>query len=125
MIRRLLPALLLGSILAVCSVPAETLDAPSTRALEETLRSLGGAAAGLAQTDPRLAPIARSPELQRELYEVAGAVLSELVEQNGGDPARMSQALERAKSDPGGFAASLSPATRARLSALAAKLPKQ
>jgi hypothetical protein len=37
----------------------------------------------------------------------------------------MRDALERAKSDPEGFAASLNPATRARLAALAAKLPKQ
>ena len=124
MIRRLLPALLLGSILAVCSAPAEPLDAPSARALEETLKSLGGAAAGLAQTDPRLAPLTSSPELQRELYEVAGAVLTDLVAQNGGDPDQMSKAIERAKSNPEGFAASLSPATRARLSALAAKLPQ-
>jgi hypothetical protein len=56
---------------------------------------------------------------------VAGAVLTELAERNGGDPDRMTAAIERAKSDPEGFAAMLSPATRARLSALAAKLPKQ
>ena len=123
MIRRLLPALLLGSILAVCSAPAGPLDAPSNEALEQTIRSLGGAAAGLAHADPRLAPLASSPELTRELQEVAGAVLTELAEQHGGDPDQMQKAIARAKSDPEGFAASLSPATRARLSALAAKLP--
>ena len=126
MIRRLLPALLLGSILAVCSAPAEPLDAPAARALEQTLGTLGaGGGAAIEQTDPRLAPIARSPELTKELYDVAGAVLTELAERNGGDPDRMTAAIERAKSDPEGFAAMLSPATRARLSALAAKLPKQ
>jgi hypothetical protein len=123
---RLLPALLLGFILAVCSAPAEPLDASSGRALEQVLGSLGaGGAAAIERQDPRLAPIARSPELTRELYEVAGAVLTEIAERNGGDPERMRDALERAKSDPEGFAASLNPATRARLAALAAKLPKQ
>jgi len=126
MIRRLLPALLLGSILAVCSAPAEPLDRPSAAALEQALGSLGaGGGAAIEKADPRLAPIARSPELTKELYEVAGAVLTELAERNGGDPDRMTAAIERAKSDPEGFAAMLSPATRARLSALAAKLPKQ
>ena len=124
MIRRLVPVLLLGSILAVCSAPAEPLDAPSARALEQALGSLGGGGgAAIEQQDPRLAPIARSPELTRELYDVAGAVLTEIAEQNGGDPERMTAALTRAKSDPEGFVASLSPATRARLTALAAKLP--
>ena len=123
MVRRLIPALLLGSLLAVCSAPAEPLDAPSAAALEQAIGSLGNS--GAERQDPRLAPIARSPELTKELYDVAGAVLTELAEQNGGDPERMNEALTRAKSDPEGFAASLSPATRARLSALAAKLPKQ
>jgi hypothetical protein len=122
-IRRLLPALLLAFLLAVCSAPAEPLDDPSARALEQALGSLGaGGGSAIEQQDPRLAPIARSPELTRELYEVAGAVLTELAERSGGDPERMNEALARAKTDPEGFANSLSPATRARLSALAAKL---
>jgi len=123
MIRRLLPALLLGSVLAVCSAPAKPLDAPSARALEQALGSLGaGGGAAIEQQDPRLAPIARSPALTRELYDVAGAVLTEIAERNVGDPERMNEALARAKSDPEGFVASLSPATRARVVALAAKL---
>ena len=123
MIRRLLPALILGFVLAVCSAPSEPLDGVSAQALEQALGSLGaGGGAALEQQDPRLAPIARSPELTRELYDVAGAVLTELAERSGGDPERMNEALGRAKTDPEGFATSLSPATRARLSALAAKL---
>jgi hypothetical protein len=123
MIRRLLPVLLLGSILAVSSAPAEPLDAPNARALEQAIGSLGsGGGAAIERQDPRLAPIARSPELTQELYDVAGAVLTEIAERNGGDPERMNDALARAKSDPEGFVASLSPATRARVSALAAKL---
>jgi hypothetical protein len=68
---------------------------------------------------PRLAPIARSPELTRELYEVAGAVPDRAGGAQRRDPDRMNEALGRAKTDPQGFANSLSPATRARLSAVA------
>jgi hypothetical protein len=124
MIRRLLPVLLLGSILAVCSAPAEPLDAPSSAALGQVLGSLAGGGGGAIEAqDPRLAPIARSPELTREFYEVAGAVMTEITEKQNGDPVRMTEALTRAKADPEGFVAALSPATRARLEALAAKLP--
>ena len=122
MIRRFL-LVLLGSLLAVCSASAEPLDKLSAAALEQALGSLSvGGGAAIEQQDPRLAPIARSAELTRELYDVAGAVLTELAERNGGDPDRMSDMLARGKMDPEGFLASLSPATRARLSALAAKL---
>ena len=122
---RFLPLLALALGLAVPGAAVEPVDDASARALEQTLRSLaGGGGAALEQQDARLAPIARSPELTRELYDVAGAVLTELVERYGGDPERMSDAITRAKNDPESFAATLSPATRARLAALAAKLPE-
>lgn len=126
MIRRLLPALLLGSILAVCSAPAQELDAPSAAALTRVVAGLGTAGgAEIERQDPRLAPLARSPELTRELYEVAGVVLTEVAQRSGGDPQVMLDAVTRARTDPETFAASLSPATRARITALAAKLPAE
>ena len=98
------------------------------RAARDTSAPAAGwapAAAAIERQDPRHAPLARSPELTREFYAVAGAALKELAEESGADPARMSAALARAKSDLEAFVASLSPKTRARLSALAAKLPAQ
>lgn len=126
MLQRLLASMILGLVLTATGAAAEPLDDPSARALEQTLRSLrGGGAAAIEQQDPRLAPIARSPELTDELYDVAGAVLTELAERYDGDPERMSEALAKAKSDPEGFAAALSPATRAKLAELSAKLPAE
>ncbi len=106
---------------------AHALDDPSSRALSETLRSLGKGGSGkkAPPLDPRLAPLEQSPESMEELYAVAGAVLEELAREYDGDPEKMSQALERGKTDPEGFAKGLSPATRKRLEKLAGTLPPQ
>ena len=119
--RSALIALSLGLLVFGRSIGrAEPLDASSDAALRETLRALqGGTGTKAPGADPRLGSVGSSSEL----YEVAGEVFRELAERHGGDPAKMSAALERAKKDPEGFAASLSPSTRARLKALAAKVP--
>lgn len=120
-LRSVRAALALGLLLLGTGVAqAEPLDESSAAALRETLRSLqGGAGTKAPGADPRLGSVGSSPEL----YDVAGEVLRELAERYGGDPEKMSAALERAKNDPEGFAASLTPATRARLKALAGKAP--
>jgi hypothetical protein len=120
-LRSALATFALGLLLLGTSVGrAEPLDASSDAALRETLRALqGGAGTKAPGADPRLGSVASSSDL----YEVAGEVFRELTERHGGDPAKMSAALERAKKDPEGFAASLSPSTRARLKALADKVP--
>ena len=56
---------------------------------------------------------------------MAGQVLTELTQNSGGDAQKMLQAVERAKADPAGFAAMLSPATQQRLRELAVKLSDQ
>lgn len=66
--------------------------------------------------------LAGSDELTQEFYTVAGQVLTELVQNTGGDTQKVLQVLERAKSDPAGFAAMLSPATQQRLRDLWVKL---
>ena len=53
---------------------------------------------------------------------VDGQVLTELVHNTGGDAHKMLLAVERAKTDPAGFAAMLSPATQQRLRDLSVKL---
>lgn len=114
----------LGALLAAPTVSAGTLDRESADALSETLRSLQDApGAGGPALDPRLRALEASPALSRELYELAGRVLTELAERSGGDPQKMSDALERARKDPEGFASSLSPATRERLRALSSRVP--
>jgi len=56
---------------------------------------------------------------------VAGEVLKDLALGTGGDPNKMLQAVERAKTDPAGFAAMLSPATQQRLRDLSVKFSDQ
>lgn len=105
------------------SAAAQSMDDTSSKALGDTMRALEagpGPGQPAPKLDPRLGGIAGSPEHMKELYAVASDVFQELAAKYGGDPDRMAQALERGRSDPEGFAAQLSPATRARLKALAA-----
>jgi hypothetical protein len=110
---------------------AQPLDPTSQDALNQTLQIL-------LDPDARAAELARNPQgatvdqqvraltgsdaLTQEFYAVAAQVLGELAQNSGGDAQKMLQAVERAKSDPAGFAAMLSPATQQRLRDLAVKL---
>lgn len=62
------------------------------------------------------------PALDQEVYGVAADIVPTLDAQAGGDPARMQAILERAMSDPAGFAASLSPEQRSRIEALGQRI---
>jgi phage-related minor tail protein len=75
--------------------------------------------------DQQLRAIAGSDALTQEFYAVAGQVLTELAQNTGGDAQKMLQAVERAKTDPAGFAAMLSPATQQRLRELSVKISDQ
>jgi hypothetical protein len=114
----------LGVLLLTCVARAEGPDPTSADALAAALGSLQAEAATgkVSGLDPRLGAANESPELNRELYELAGQVFTEITQQAGGDPAAMSDALARGKSDPAALVRSLSPETQARLRALAAKL---
>jgi hypothetical protein len=78
---------------------------------------------GAAEIDRQVQSIAGSPPAFEEMCAIAAAVFTDLARSSGGDAGRMSEALERAKSDPAGFAARLSPETLQRLQALSAKIP--
>lgn len=117
-----------------CTPPlhAQGLDPASAGALSATLRMLADPAArsqvilsspGAAEIDRQVQSIAGSSQLAQEMYAVAAAVFADLVRSAGGDVARMSDALERATSDPAGFAARLSPETLQRLRELSTKIP--
>jgi hypothetical protein len=125
---------LLGVLLALAAAsPAEAqaLDPSSQDALNKTLQILldpnarAGEIAKNSQgtaVDQQVRALAGSEALTQEFYAVAGQVLTELVQSTGGDTQKMLQAVERAKTDPTGFAAMLSPATLQRLRDLSVKL---
>lgn len=120
-------------LLTLCagSLPAQALDPAAAEALAATLRMLAdpAARAGILARDPAAAAIdkqvqgmAGSSALAQEVYGIAAEVFADLARNSGGDPQRMSEALERAKSDPAGFAAMLRPETLERLRALSTRI---
>ena len=134
MIKRLGTALL-AALLLLAPLPApsvgQTLDPASAEALATTLRLLADplARGQLIATDPAAATVDRqvqsmagSAQLAQEIYGLAAEVFADLTRSSGGDPRRLGEALERAKTDPAGFAAMLRPETLERLRALSTKI---
>ena len=133
MIKRLGTALLVLALLAPSGTPpaAQALDPAAAEALAATLRMLAdpAARAEVLASDPAAAAIDRqvqgmagSPQLVQEVYGLAAEVFADLARSTGGDARRLSEALDRAKSDPAAFAAMLRPETLERLRALAIKI---
>jgi hypothetical protein len=134
MIKRVAIALFLALSLLVLPappLPAQTLDPAAAAALATTLRMLADPAVRgqILATDPTAAAIdkqvqglAGSSQLAEEVYGLAAEVFADLARSSGGDPGRLSEALDRAKTDPAGFAAMLRPETLERLRALATKI---
>ena len=126
---------LLLSLLAPC---AELLagrgpdfDPASADALATTLRMLADPATrgriiasdpSAAEIDRQVQGMAGSSALVQEVYGLAAEVFADLTRNSNGDPRAMSAALDRAKSDPAGFAAMLRPETLERLRALSIKI---
>lgn len=127
-------AILLGALLAITAASpaaAQPLDSPSQDALNKTLQILLDSNARAAElsknaqsagVDQQVRALAGSDALTQEFYALAGQVLAELAQGTGGDAQKMLQAVERAKTDPTGFAAMLSPATQQRLRDLSVRL---
>jgi hypothetical protein len=111
----------LAVLLATSAVRAEPNDDADAQALQQTLGTLRSGARAKPLDGP-LGAIDQSPETQQQFNDLAAAVFSDLAAKYGSDPDAMSEALSRGKSDPEGFASSLSPATRARLEALSRQL---
>ena len=112
-------------------VRAQALDAASREALGATLRMLqdpalrGAAISGSPQAgaaDRQLQSLGGSPQLTQELYGLAAEIFADLTRGTGGDVQRMTEALERGRTDPAGFAAMLSPATLQKLRELSVKI---
>lgn len=113
----------LAVLLATPAVRAEPKGAATDGALTETLGTLRQGVREKPLAGP-LAGIDQSPETQQAFNDLAAAVFSDLAAKYGGDPDAMAAALARGKDDPEGFAASLSPATRARLEKLAGQIDR-
>jgi hypothetical protein len=124
-------ALALATVLATSPALAQALDPETTGALDQTLRVLqdqarqGGPIPGVPASTELNRTVQGSPELTRELYDVAGQVLREITQSAGGDAGKMGQVVDRGKSDPARFMESLSPATRERIETLARKIEGQ
>ena len=134
MTRRFAALLALAVTLGATGVHAQSLDPASAAARLSTLRMLedpsarGSAIAGdpnVAAVDRQVQALAASPELQQEFYSVAAEVFNDLTRNSGGDVGKMTETLQRAKTDPAAFAALLSPSTLDRIRALAVKLSDQ
>jgi hypothetical protein len=113
---------------------AQALDPASREALAAVTRmlqdpsarqaALAGQPAGAA-AQQQLEVLTRSPVLMEEFYALAADVSADLARGTGGDVGRMGDALERGRTDPGGFAALLSSSTLERLRALSVKITDQ
>jgi hypothetical protein len=113
---------------------AQALDPTASEALATTLRMLldpaqrSAAIAGSPQAgaiDQQIRALTGSDALAQELFALAADVFQELTQASGGDPAKMTDALARGRTDSPGFAAALSPRTLERLRQLSIKISDQ
>jgi hypothetical protein len=125
----LVAAVLGGMVIGTAA--AQPLDPASQSALDKTLQILldpqarSGELAKSSQgtaVDQQVRALTGSDALTQEVYQIAGEVLKELAQSTGGDPQKMLLAVDRARTDPAGFAAMLSPATLQRLRDLSVKM---
>jgi hypothetical protein len=126
-------ALILTVAAALPSSP-QSLDPASSEALATTLRVLldptlrAAAIAGNPQAgaaDQQIRSLAGSDALAQEVFALAADVFRDLAQAAGGDATAMAQALDRGRTDPRAFAATLSPPTLERLRQLSIKISDQ
>jgi hypothetical protein len=128
------PVALVAAVLAwvmLGPAAAQPLDPASQSALDKTLQilldpqarsgELSKSSQGTA-VDQQVRALTGSDALTQEVYQIAGEVLKELAQSTGGDPQKMLLAVDRARTDPAGFAAMLSPATLQRFRDLSVKM---
>ena len=113
------------------SLDAQTLDPQTAKALAEAIRVIQDPA--LRQTaiakDPKAVEadrqaraLAGSDKTTQDFYEFAIDIFVDLMLSAGGDMKKINETLDRAKSDPAAFAATLSPRNRERLKELSTKV---
>jgi hypothetical protein len=132
LVRATAGVLVLASLLGT-TLPAraQALDPASASALAETLRILGDPSArgsavagnpGASDIDRQVQSLGGSPENSQAVYNLAGEVLADLVRSTGGDTGKLLELLQRAQTDPNGFADALSPTTLQHLRELSTKM---
>jgi hypothetical protein len=116
------------------SVAGQALDPGAADALAAALRMLldpaqrAAAVTGNQQAGPidqQIRSLAGSDALMQEFYALAADVLTELTQATGGDPLKMTEMLDRGRTNPAAFAAGLSPQTLERLRQLSIKISDQ
>lgn len=134
MTARLAAVLALVGALGAAPVGAQPLDPAASDALAATLRMLvdpalrAAAVAGNPQARPvdqQVRALTGSDALTQELFALAADVFRELTQATGGDATTIALTLDRARTDPGGFAAMLSPPTLERLRQLSIRISDQ
>jgi len=127
----LLAVVFIALVIHDAPIQAQRVDSGSAAALSEMLKSLTGpgakggplgAGTGSSDIEQQVRALIGSPELTQELYNLAAQVLGELLQSSGGDMNKLFDTLSRAQSDPGAFAATLSPQTRDRLKDLSDRI---
>jgi len=135
MVTRVVGVLSLVSVLALAApLGAQPLDPAATEALATTLKTLidptqrSSAIAGNPQAtgiDQQIRSLTGSEALTQEFYALALDVFSELTQAAGGDITKMSEMLDRGKSDPAGLVALLTPQTQERLRQFSTRISDQ
>lgn len=72
-----------------------------------------------------LQKLAGSPERAEEMYGLAADLMGNLVKDTGGDPEKMEKILEKAQSDPQGFAETFTPEQQKKLEEIAKKIERK
>jgi hypothetical protein len=128
------PAALALLLVQTALVSAQPLDPTATEALATTLKTLmdptqrSGAIAGNPQAatiDQQVRSLTGSEALTQDFYALALDVFSELTVAAGGDITKLSEILDRGKTDPAGLVALLSPQTQERLRQFSVKISDQ
>lgn len=75
--------------------------------------------------DARVREFAGSDEAAQDIYSLSAELMENVVKESGGDPEKMQKLIEEAKKNPSAFAARFSPEQKAKLKAIAEKIPTQ
>ncbi|TAJ87077.1 hypothetical protein EPO44_15825 [bacterium] len=77
------------------------------------------------EADRQVRALAGSDKVTQDFYEFAIDIFVDLMQSAGGDMKKINETLDRAKTDPAAFAATLSPRNRERLKELSTKVDER